>query len=105
VVSRQWIGLPSFVENIANIQDHVGQAFDSALHLHPFAVSPEGGSQFTLPTYVIINHNHETATRHEKPARQFGKAWVDDRVCRHHAQDRDIGASQALLLCSYGVGQ
>ena len=74
-----------------------GQAFDSVLHafhVHPFAVSLEGDSQVNLPTYAILNHNHETVTRHGKLARQIGKAWVR----RHNAQVRDIGALQVSLF-------
>jgi len=101
VVAQQWTGRRSSVDNIGNIQDRVGQALDSVLHashVHPFAVSPEGDSRVNLPTFAILNHNHETATRHEKLARRIGKAWVDDRVRRYNAQVRDIGALQTSLF-------
>ena len=101
VVAQQWTGRRSSVDNIGNIQDRVGQALDSVLHafhVHPFAVSPEGDSRVNLPTFAILNHNHETATRHEKLARRIGKAWVDDRVRRFNAQVRDIGALQTSLF-------
>ena len=101
VVAQQWTGRPCSVDNVGNIQDHVGQALDSVLHafhVHPFAVSPEGDSRVNLPTFAILNHNHETATRHEKLARRIGKAWVDDRVRKYNGQVRDIGALQASLF-------
>ena len=101
VVSQQWIGGPSSVGDIANIQDRVGQAFDSVLHAfhdHPFAVSPEGDSRVNLPTFAILNHDQDTATRHEELARRIGKAWVNDRVRRYNAQGRDIGALQTPLF-------
>ena len=101
VVAQQWTGRRSSVDNIGNIQDRVGQALDSVLHafhVHPFAVSPEGDSRVNLPTFAILNHNHETATRHEKLARRIGKAWVDDRVRRFNAQVRDIGTLQTSLF-------
>ena len=93
VTAQQWNGHHSSVGNISNSQDRVEQALDSVLHafhVHPFAVSPEGDSRVDLPTFAILNHNHETATRHEKLARRIGKAWVDDRVRRYNAQVRDI---------------
>ena len=101
VVAQQWTGRRSSFDNIGNIQDRVGQALDSVLHafhVHPFSVSPEGDSRVNLPTFAILNHNHETATRHEKLARRIGKAWVDDRVRRFNAQVLDIGALQTLLF-------
>jgi hypothetical protein len=101
VVAQQYTGRRSSVDNINAIQDRVGQALDSVLHafhVHPFAVSPEGDSRVNLPTFAILNHNHETATRHEKLARRIGKAWVDDRVRRYNAQVRDLGALQTSLF-------
>src|SRR5258706_9523492 len=101
VVAQQWTGRRSSVDNVGNIQDRVGQALDSVLHafhVHPFAVSPEGDTRVNLPTFAILNHNHETAARHEKLARRIGKAWVDDRVRRYNAQVRDIGALQTSLF-------
>ena len=101
VAARQWTGLRSSVDNVGNIQDHTRQALNSVLyafHDHPFAVSPEGDSRVNLSTFAILNHDHETATRHEKLARQIGKAWVDDRVRGYNAQIRDIGALQTSLL-------
>ena len=92
VVTRQWTGRPSSVEKIGNIQDSVGQALDSVLnafHVHPFAVSPEGDSRVNLSTFTILNHHHETATRHERLARRIGKAWVSDRISKYNAQIRD----------------
>ena len=100
VVVQQWTSGRSSVDNIGNIQDHVGQALNSVLHafhVHPFAVSPEGDSRINLPTFAILNHNHETATRHEKLARRIGKAWVDDHIV-HNAQIRDIDALQTSLF-------
>ena len=101
VTSQQWTGRRSSVSNIGNIQDPVGHALDSvvhAFHVQPFAVSPEGGNQVNLPTFAILNHNHETATRHEKLARRIGKTWVDDRVRRYNAQVQEIGALQTALF-------
>jgi len=101
VVAQQYTGRRSSVDNIGNIQDRVGQALDSVLHafhVHPFAVSPEGDSRVNLPTFAILNHNHDTATRHEKLAKRIGKAWVDDRVRRFNAQVRDLGALQTSLF-------
>ena len=101
VIAQQWTGGRPAVDNISNIQDHVGQALDSVLHdfhVHPFAVSPEGDSRGKLPTLATLNHNHETATRHEKLARRIGKAWVDDRVPEYNAQVRDIGTLQTSLF-------
>ena len=69
-----------------------------AFHVHPFAVSPGGDGRVNLPTFAILNHNHETATRHETLARRSGKAWVDNRVRRYNAQVRDIGALQTSLF-------
>jgi len=101
VVAQQWTGRRSSVDNIGNIQDRDSQALDSvhhAFHVHPFAVSPEGDSRVNLPTFAILNHNQETATRHEKLARRIGKAWVDDRVRKSDAQVRDIAALQTSLF-------
>jgi len=101
VVAQQWTGRCSTVGDIGNIQDRVGQALDSVLHafhVHPFALSPEGDSPVNLPTFAILNDNHETATRHEKLARRIGKAWVDDRVRKYDTQVRDISALQTLLF-------
>ena len=101
VVAQQWTGAPSSVDIIGNIQDSIGQALDSVLHafhVHPFAVSPEGDSRVNLPTFAILNHSHETATRHEKLARRIGKAWVDDRARRYNTQIQDIRALQTSLF-------
>jgi hypothetical protein len=101
VVTRQWTGCPSSVENIRNIQYSVGQALDSVLNsfqVHPFAVSPEGDSRVNLPTSAILNLNHETANRYEKLARQIGKAWVNDRISKYNDQIRDHGALQTSLF-------
>ena len=101
VVVQQWTGRPFSVDIIGNIQDSVGQALDSVLqafHAHPFAVSPEGDSRNQRPTFALLNHNHETATRYEQLARQIGQAWVDDHVRRFNAQIRDIGALQISLF-------
>jgi len=101
VVAQQWTGRRSTVDDIGNLQDRVGQALDSVLHafhVHPFAVSPEGDSRVNLPTFAILNHNHDTATRHEQLARKIGKAWVDDRVRRLDTQVRDIAALQTSLF-------
>jgi hypothetical protein len=101
VVAQQWTGRRSSVDNIGNIQDRVGQALDSVLHafhVHPFAVSPEGDSRVNLPTFAILNHNHETATRHEQLARRIGKGWVDERVRKFNPQVRDIAALQTSLF-------
>ena len=100
VVAQQWTGSRISVGNIGNIQDRVGQALDSVLHafhLHPFAVSP-GDSSVNLPTFAILSHNHEAATRHEQLARGIGKAWVDDRVRKLDTQARDIAALQTSLF-------
>ena len=101
VVAQQYNGRRSSVDNTGNIQDRVGHALDSVLHafhVHPFAVSPEGDSRVNLPTFAILNHNHETATRHEKLARRIGKAWVGDRVRMYDAQVRDLAALQTSLF-------
>ena len=101
VVAQQYNGRRASVDNVSNIQDRVGHALDSVLHafhVHPFAVSPEGDSRVNLPTFAVLNHNHETATRHEKLARRIGRTWVDDRVRRYNAQVRDIAALQTSLF-------
>ena len=101
VVAQQWTGDDSSVDNAGNSQDRVWQALDSVLHafhVHPFAISPEGDSQISLPTFAILNHNHEAATRHENLARRIGKAWVDDRVPKYNTQVRDIGTLQTSLF-------
>ena len=101
VVAQQWTGHRSSFDNIGNIQDRVGQALDSVLHafhIHPFSVSPEGDIRVNLPTFAVLNHNHETATRHEMLARSTGKAWVDDCVRRFNPQVLDIGALKNSLF-------
>jgi len=101
VVAQQWTGRRSSVGNRGNIQDRVAQALDSVLdafNVHPFAVSPEGGSGVNLSTFAILNHNHETATQHEQLARQMGKAWVDDRVRKFDTQIRDIADLKTSLF-------
>jgi len=101
VVAQQWTGRRSTVDDIGNTQDRVGQALDSVLHafhVHPFAVSPEGDSRVNLPTFAILNRNHETATRHEQLARRIGKAWVHDRVRKYDTQVLDIAALQTSLF-------
>ena len=100
-VTRQSSGGRLSVGNIGNIQDRVGQALDSVLHafrLHPFGVPPEGDSRVNPPTLAILNHDHETVTRHEKLARRIGKAWVDDRLRRYNARVKDIGSLQTSLF-------
>ena len=101
VTAQQWNGHPSSIDNVGNIQDRVEQALDSVLrafHDHPFAVSPEGDSRVDLSTFEILNHNRETASRHEMFARRIGKTWVDDLVPKYNAQVSDIGALQTLLF-------
>ena len=101
VVAQQWTGHPSSVDDIGNIQDHVGLALDSVLdafHVHPFAVSPEGDSRVNLPTLAILNHNPETATRYEKLVRRIGKGWVDDRLRGFTAHFRHFGTLQTSLF-------
>jgi hypothetical protein len=103
VVTKQYTGRHLSVgSDISDVhQDQVGQGLYSVLqafHVHPFAVSPEGDSRINLPTFAILNHNHETATRHQELARWIGKAWVDDRDRRNDAQVRDLGALQTSLF-------
>ena len=102
VLARQWTDLrDSAVDNVGNIQDNVGQALDSVLHAfhdRPFAVSPGRDSRVDLSTFAILNHNHEAATRHEKLAREAGKAWVDDRFPKYNVQVRNIDALQTSLF-------
>ena len=98
VVAQQYIGHPSSVYNVGNIQDRVGHALDSVLHafhVHPFAVSPEGASQVN---FAVLNHDHETATRHETLTRRIGRAWVDDRIRRTDKQVRDLCTLKTSLF-------
>ena len=101
IVAQQLTGSrDSAVDNVGNNQDRVGQALDSVLHAfhdHPFAISP-GDSRVNLSTFAILNHNHETATRHENLARRIGKAWVDDRIPKYNAQVRDIDVLKNSLF-------
>jgi len=101
VIAQKWTGRRFSIDNIGNIQDPVGQALASVLHafhVHPFAVSPEGDSRVDLPTFAILNHNHETADRHKQLARRIGKAWVDDRVRKSDTQVQDITSLQTSLF-------
>jgi hypothetical protein len=101
VITQQYTGRRSSVDNAFDIQDSVGQALDSVLHVfhrHPFALSPEGDSRVNLLTFAALNHNHQSATRYEELARRVGRAWVDDRVQKYNVQVRDLAALQTSLF-------
>ena len=101
VVSPQSTGHRSSVDNVGNIQDPVGHTLDSvrrAFYAHPFAVLPEGVNRVTLPTFTILNHNHETATRYENLARRIGRSWVDDRVGKYDTRVQDLVSLQTSLF-------
>ena len=101
VITQQYTGRRTSVDNTHSIQDNVGQALDSflhAFHLHPFALSPEGGSRVNLLTFAALNHNHDSTTRYEELARRIGRAWVGDRVQRYNVQVRDLAALQTSLF-------
>ena len=101
VITQQHTGCRSSVDNAFNIQDRVGQALDSVLHVfhrHPFALSPEGDNRGNLLTFAALNHNHQSATRYEELAQRVGRAWVDDRVRKTNVQVRDLAALQTSLF-------
>ena len=101
LIIQQHIDRRSFVGNAFDIQDSVGQALDSVLHVfhrHPFALSPEGDSRVNLLTFAALNHNHQSATRYEELARRVGRAWVDDRLQKYNVQVRDLSALQTSLF-------
>ena len=103
VAKKQWCGRTPVVY-IDGIQDRVWLALDSVLdvfHAHPFAVSPEKiRRRFDLHIFAILNRNQEAVTRHQKLARQIGKAWVDDHNCGefYSSQVRELGSSQTSLF-------
>jgi hypothetical protein len=57
-----------------------------------------GGPSVDLHTFAVLNHDHEAATRHEKIARQMGKAWVDVHVQGYDFRFRELDDLQTSLL-------
>ena len=104
VVTRQQVHRTSSVYDISSIQDRVRLALKAVLgafHVYPFAVSPERIHRRYGPhIFAILNHNHKAATRHQKLARQLGKAWVDDRVPAdfNDGQVQELGALKTFLF-------
>ena len=88
VAKEQWI-VPSSVDVrlISNVEGRVWKALNSvrrAFRFQPFAISPEQARRkHNLPTFAILTHNQEAATRHREHARQIGKACADDHVRRY----------------------
>ena len=71
----------------------------NAFSVDPFAVSPERTHHVNdLHTFAILNRNHEAATRHERLARQIGKAWVDDRVRESDFRVQELDVLQTSLF-------
>jgi len=103
VVNEQWT-VPSSVGVclISNVEGRVWKALDSVLgafRFQPFAVSPERARRVhNLPTFAILMHNHEAATRHAKLARQIGKACVDGYVRRYGLQVGELDILQTSLF-------
>jgi len=113
VAKEQWT-VPSSVgvRLISNVEGRIWNALDSVLdafRFHPFAVSPEQANRlYNLPTFSILTHNQEAATRHGELARQIGKAWVDDHVRRYGLLLHELHVLQNSLfelLWSGTVGQ
>ena len=114
IAKEQWT-VPSSVgvRLISNVEGRVWKALESVLdafRFQPFAVSPEQTNRlYNLPTFAILTHNHETATRHGELARQIGKAWVDDHLLLRYipwVQKLDfLQTSLFELLWSGTVGQ
>ena len=98
VIAQQYTGRRSSVDRVRDALD----SFLHAFHVHPFAVSA-GDSRVNLPTFAILNHNHETATRHKKLARRIGRAWVDYRA-GDNGQVQDLISLQNLLFEHLWIG-
>ena len=103
VAKQQWCDRTSVV-TIGGIRDRVWLALDSfldAFRAHPFAVSPEKiRRRSDLHIFATLNHTQEAVTRHQKLARQIGKAWVDDhnRKDLYGSQVQELGALQTSLF-------
>ena len=78
---------------------HVLISVLDAFRVNPFAVSPErtriGNG---LHTFAILNRNHEATTRHERLARQIGKAWVDVHVRESYLRVQELDVLQTSLF-------
>jgi len=103
VANGQWTVPSSIgVSVISNVEGRVWKALDSVLgafRFRPFAVSPEQTNRlYNLPTFAILTHNQEAATRHGELARQIGKARVDDYVRRYGLWVRGLDNLQTSLF-------
>jgi len=108
VTAQQWTGRRSSIDKIGNIQDRVACVLDSVLgafQIYPFAVSPESFRPPTVPTFTILNCNHETATRHEKFARRIGKAWWMTVLADTMVRFEGLLRCKPCCLSSYGAEQ
>jgi hypothetical protein len=85
-----------------NVEDRVSRALNSVavtFDHNPFAVSPKRAPHgHDLHMFVILNHNHEAATRHERFTRQFGKVWVDEFIRAYFSQAHGLDFIQFWLL-------
>jgi len=61
---------------------------------HPFGISRPCGS-FSL---LVLNRDHDAASRKEELARKLGKGWIDDRVNRHHVPANQLIDVQITLF-------
>jgi len=103
VAKEQWTALSSHsVGLISNVEGRVWKAFDSVLgafRVQPFAVSPEQTRRVdNLPTFAILTHNREAATRHKEQARRIGRAWVDDHIRGYYIHVRKLDILQTSLF-------
>jgi len=103
VAKEQWT-VPSSVGVglISNVEGRVWKAFDSAdcaFRSHPFAVSPEQTNHlYNLPTFAILAHSQEVATRHAELARQIGMACVGNYVWKYGLRVRGLDNLQTSLF-------
>jgi len=101
VAKGKWVA-PFDVGVISNVEGRVWRALDSVLgafQFHPFTVSPEQTNRVdNMPTFAILTHNQEAATRHGELAREIGKACVDDHVQRYGLQARELDVLQTSLF-------
>jgi len=103
VAKEQWtVPFSVGVGLISNVEGHIWKALESVLgafRFQPFAVSPEQTRRvYNLPTFAILTHDQEAATRHAELARQIGKACVDDHLQRYDLQVRMLYFLQTSLF-------
>ena len=78
------------------VLDSVLDSVLDAFRVDPFAVSPERTHH--VNDLRTLNRKHKTTTRHERLARQIGKAWVDVRVRENDFRVQELAVLQTSLF-------